>query len=137
MFEHPFKQYALFKDFERKVVEQEIDDIPAAIIKNKHARAYFGILKLADSAGSSDRFAELRQFACNDLKGQERAVIEALCDAGGELPIADLAVKPGVGWEDAYKGFESVQRRLSPKIKKQRWKLTRQNNTATLKEFPE
>lgn len=59
MFEHPFKQYALFKDFERKVVEQEIDDIPAAIIKNKHARAYFGILKLADSAGSSDRFAEL------------------------------------------------------------------------------
>ncbi|HMP00939.1 MAG TPA: hypothetical protein PKC45_00430 [Gemmatales bacterium] len=84
----------------------------------------------------ADPFADLRQYARAELKGQERAVIEALCDAGGELPIADLAVKRGVGWDDVNKGFESAQRRLNPKIKKQRWKLTRQNNAARLTDIP-
>jgi len=63
-------------------------------------------------------------------------VIEALCDAGGELPLADLAVKDDVGWDDASKGFEGAQRRLNPKIKKLRRKLMRQDNAARLVAIP-
>lgn len=90
----------------------------------------------AEPAPADDPFADLKAFARTDLKGQERAVIDALCDASGELPIADLAVMGGVGWHDANKGFESAQRRLNPKLKKQGWKLKRQSNAAHLREMP-
>jgi hypothetical protein len=74
----------------------------------------------------------LRRFAGNKLKGQERAVIEALCGAGGKLRIADLAGKEGVGWNDTFQGFKDVQRRLNPKLKPLGWVLARQDNEARL-----
>jgi hypothetical protein len=80
----------------------------------------------------TDPFADLRRFARDRLKGQERAVIEALCTAGGELPIEELAIDPSVDWSDPFKGFESAQRRLNPKIAKHGWRLTRQGNAAHL-----
>jgi hypothetical protein len=80
-----------------------------------------------------DPFAELREFARTKLKGQERAVIEALCDAGGELPIADLAVEDGVSWDDPVQGFKNAQRRLNRKLKLKGWRLERQNNAGFLK----
>lgn len=46
MFDHPLKQYALFKKFDEKIAKHEVAGIPEAIAGNKHARAYFGILKL-------------------------------------------------------------------------------------------
>lgn len=84
-----------------------------------------------EKAGA-DPFADLRRFARAELKGQERAVIEALCDAAGELPIADLALKEGVGWTDPFQGFKDVQRRLGKKLKGQRWQMNRQANAARL-----
>ena len=80
----------------------------------------------------ADPYAELRAFARDKLRGQERAVIEALCAAGGELSIADLAVKPGVNFSDSESGFKAVRRRLNPKLKKRRWILSRVDNTAKL-----
>lgn len=80
----------------------------------------------------ADLYETLRQFARADLKGQERAVIEALCDADGELPIADLAVMEGVGWQDPFDGFKGAQRRLNPKLKPHRWRMERRNNAAYL-----
>jgi hypothetical protein len=79
-----------------------------------------------------DPFADLLEFACAKLKGQERAVIEALCDAGGELPIADLAVLGGIGWDDPFQGFKDAQRRLNPKLKPEGWRLQRRNNSGFL-----
>jgi hypothetical protein len=79
-----------------------------------------------------DPFVGLLEFARTRLKGQERAVIEALCDAGGELPIADLAVEDGVSWDDPFQGFRNAQQRLNPKLKPLRWTLARQNNAAKL-----
>src|SRR5262249_22925191 len=76
----------------------------------------------------TDHRADLRGFARAKLKGQERAVIDSLCDAGGELLIADLAVKEGVSWDEPSQGFRNVQQRLNPKLKPRRWKLIRQNN---------
>lgn len=46
LFEHPFKQYALFKDFDEKIANHDVTGVPEKISGNKHARAYFGILKL-------------------------------------------------------------------------------------------
>jgi type I restriction enzyme, R subunit len=45
-FEHPFKQYALFKDLENQVQSRAIKDVPPELQANKHASAYFGILRL-------------------------------------------------------------------------------------------
>lgn len=80
----------------------------------------------------ADTYADLRRFARAELKGQERAVIEALCDAGGELPIADLAVTDGVGWDDPKRGFTNAQRRLKGKLSRQGWTLIRHSNAAKL-----
>jgi type I restriction enzyme, R subunit len=49
-FEHPFKQYALFKDLEDKVQTRDIVDAPSELSDSKQALAYFGIIKLAIGA---------------------------------------------------------------------------------------
>jgi hypothetical protein len=85
--------------------------------------------------GSTGPHADLRDFARKNLKGKEQAVIEALCDANGERPIADLVIKAGlgwVGWDGQTKGFKNVQRRLNPKLKPEGWRLERRKNAATL-----
>jgi hypothetical protein len=82
-------------------------------------------------------FAVLLRFARDKLTGKERAVIEAVCNAGGILPISDLAIKSGVNWKfDANKKFEDVQRRLNQKIKKIGWRLSRRGNAANLNAIP-
>lgn len=54
LFEHPFKQYALFKDFEDKVESRAVEGIPSSISGNKHASAYFGILKLVSGISNAE-----------------------------------------------------------------------------------
>lgn len=46
LFDHPFKQYALFKDFEEQVQNRDIKEIPDSFGDNYAARAYFGIFKI-------------------------------------------------------------------------------------------
>lgn len=79
-----------------------------------------------------DAFADLRRFARDSLIGQGRAVVEALCDAGGSVPIVDLAIRDGIKWGDPFQGFKDCQRRLKPKLKARCWRLTRQGNAARL-----
>ncbi|MGL5337056.1 MAG: type I restriction enzyme subunit R domain-containing protein, partial [Enterovibrio sp.] len=45
LFEHPLKQYMLFCEFEEQVQERRLNDIPDAFAGNRHAQAYFGVLK--------------------------------------------------------------------------------------------
>lgn len=78
----------------------------------------------------ADPFAELRRFAADRLKGQERATIEALCDAGGALPLGDLAI--AAGWNHPQKSFESVQRRLNQKLRRHKYRISRHDNAARL-----
>ncbi len=79
----------------------------------------------------ADQYKDIRAFAKENLKGQERATVEALCDAGGELPIADLALKPGVSWAVPFEGFKGTQRRLHKKTAfVKRWRLERKDNVA-------
>jgi type I restriction enzyme R subunit len=46
MFNHPYKQYMLYKDFEQKVSGREIDTVPDVFGSNNHAKAYYGTFRL-------------------------------------------------------------------------------------------
>ena len=46
MFDHPLKQYALFKDFEEQVTSRHAPGTPDLLADKPHARAYFGVLRL-------------------------------------------------------------------------------------------
>lgn len=45
LFNHPLKQYLLFREFEEKVENRQLDDVPASFSGNRHAQAYFGVFK--------------------------------------------------------------------------------------------
>lgn len=45
LFDHPYKQYMLFSEFEEQVQERRLSDLPDAFAENRHAQAYFGVFK--------------------------------------------------------------------------------------------
>ncbi len=45
LFDHPLKQYMLFRAFEEQVQDRRLNDIPDAFAGNRHAQAYFGVFK--------------------------------------------------------------------------------------------
>lgn len=45
LFDHPLKQYMLFREFEEQVKERRLNDIPDTFVGNHHAQAYFGVFK--------------------------------------------------------------------------------------------
>lgn len=59
-FEHPLKQYMLFREFEEQVQARRLDDIPDAFTGNRHAQAYFGIFKkvLPEAFSMTDQQAQ-------------------------------------------------------------------------------
>lgn len=86
---------------------------------------------VAKPESPADPFAELRQFARTELKGQERAVIEALCDAAGELPLTD--VKALCNWQDPIESaWNSLRMRTNKKLELQGWKVITRGRSARL-----
>ncbi|MBF4257153.1 MULTISPECIES: type I restriction endonuclease subunit R [Vibrio] len=45
LFDHPLKQYMLFREFEEQVQDRRLNEIPDAFVGNRHAQAYFGVFK--------------------------------------------------------------------------------------------
>lgn len=45
LFDHPLKQYMLFREFEEQVQDRRLGDIPDVFAGNRHAQAYFGVFK--------------------------------------------------------------------------------------------
>ncbi|WP_061706637.1 type I restriction endonuclease subunit R [Pseudenterobacter timonensis] len=45
LFDHPLKQYMLFREFEEQVHDRRLNEIPDVFAGNHHAQAYFGVLK--------------------------------------------------------------------------------------------
>ncbi|TVZ41155.1 type I restriction enzyme R subunit [Alteromonadaceae bacterium 2753L.S.0a.02] len=45
LFEHPLKQYLLFRAFEENVNERRLSEMPDVFGGNRHAQAYFGVFK--------------------------------------------------------------------------------------------
>ena len=54
LFDHPFQQYALFKDFADKLGRRELTGMPPELDSNPRARAYFGVLKMAQGESAID-----------------------------------------------------------------------------------
>ena len=46
MFDHPLKQYALFKSFEEQLEARATPGVPEALSERPHAKAYFGAIRL-------------------------------------------------------------------------------------------
>ena len=46
LFDHPFKQYVLFKDLEEKLDAKDVGDLPPKLHGRPHASAYYGILRI-------------------------------------------------------------------------------------------
>lgn len=44
-FDHPLKQYMLFREFEEQVESRRLAEIPDVFANNKHAQAYYGVFK--------------------------------------------------------------------------------------------
>ena len=45
LFEHPLKQYMIFREFEEQVEERRLSDMPEAFQGEPHAQAYYGLFK--------------------------------------------------------------------------------------------
>lgn len=45
LFDHPLKQYMLFREFEEQVQDRRLNDIPDVFAGHHHAQAYFGVYK--------------------------------------------------------------------------------------------
>lgn len=77
----------------------------------------------------------------NHVSDNRPAVVIALCDSNGEMPIGDLAAKNGVEWENPSQGFKDVRRRLNnvkpkPKLLKIGWSLEKTGDSAKLQKKP-
>ncbi len=85
MFDHPLKQYMLFREFEEQVQERRLDDIPNAFAGNRHAQAYFGVFKKI--------LPEV--FAVTDPQIQEKWVKLAFeIDQVVETSVAENSINP-------------------------------------------
>lgn len=83
MFDHPLKQYALFKKFEEQVEARDVGDLPTELSENKHVRAYFGICRLVLG---DDAFAQTDQAT---WVGQAKEI-----DAVVQQAVAEHSLNP-------------------------------------------
>ena len=86
LFDHPTKQYALFRAFEEKLDERRIDDIPEVLKDEPHARAYFGVFRLV--LGEDD-FASL-----SDNDRQALVDLAVIADGAVERSVAEHSLNP-------------------------------------------
>ncbi|MBL1265143.1 type I restriction endonuclease subunit R [Methylomicrobium sp. RS1] len=86
MFEHPFKQYVLFKDLEEKLAEREVPDTPDPLAANPHAKAYFGVFKLV--------FGEEAFNALSDMNRQSYVEQALAIDELVDKAVAENSVNP-------------------------------------------
>jgi type I restriction enzyme R subunit len=104
LFEHPFKQYALFKDFEDRVDARMVEGIPERISSNRHASAYFGILKLATAERSEPRpQTELDKFADLSLR-IDKIVVDAVAENSLNAQNIEAAIRKNI-LPVLFKGF--------------------------------
>ncbi|MDV6344017.1 HsdR family type I site-specific deoxyribonuclease [Nitrosomonas sp. Is37] len=85
LFDHPLKQYLLFREFEQQVQARRLDDIPDVFAGNRHAQAYFGVLKKT--------LPEV--FAIDDQQVQDKWIKLAFAvDKCIETSVAEHSINP-------------------------------------------
>ena len=97
MFDHPLKQYALFKSFEEKLDARAIPDMPDALAGKPHAKAYFGAMRLVLG---DEAFAALSGDATDKLVQQAIAMDTVVRDAVAENSLnpqnIEAAIRKGL-----------------------------------------
>lgn len=97
MFDHPLKQYALFKTFEQRVDARQAPDMPDVLADKPHARAYFGAMRLVLG---EQRFAALGDAARDTLVAQTTAIDGMVRNAVAENSLnpqnIEAAIRKGV-----------------------------------------
>jgi type I restriction enzyme R subunit len=97
LFEHPLKQYALFKAFEDKVNQREVEGIPAALADNSHARAYFGVLRLVlDAARSATGSGADEAVLVNEALAIDRIVERSVAEHSLNQQDMEAAIRKGL-----------------------------------------
>ena len=105
MFDHPLKQYALFKEFEQKVQARETPGVPSSLAENRHAMAYFGALKLEIGETAFDEMNETENKSYADLALE---VDEIVRNAIAENSLSPLNIESAVRKALLPKLFERV-----------------------------
>lgn len=97
MFDHPLKQYALFKSFEEKVESRMTPGTPDILAANPHAKAYFGAIRLVLGEES---FSTLGPEAVEHLVQQSLSIDAVVNDAVAENSLnpqnIEAAIRKGL-----------------------------------------
>lgn len=97
MFDHPLKQYALFKSFEEKLETRSTPDLPDALADKPNAKAYFGAMRLVLG---EEAFAELSGDSKDRLVQQAIAMDTVVRDAVAENSLnpqnIEAAIRKGL-----------------------------------------
>lgn len=86
MFDHPLKQYALFKEFEAAVESRATPGVPEALNDSAHAKAYFGLLRMTMA---EDAWLQTSPERVEQLVTESQAIDAAVRDA-----IAENSLNP-------------------------------------------
>ena len=84
-FDHPMKQYMLFKEFEEQVNKRDLDDIPQQLKEHRRSQAFFGVFKKE----LPETFATLHE---DDLQSWIDFAFE--CDQAVDIAIAENSLNP-------------------------------------------
>ncbi|WP_255414630.1 type I restriction endonuclease subunit R [Spiribacter halobius] len=87
LFDHPVKQYALFRAFEDRVNERRTPGIPEALASRPHAKAYFGVFRLV--MGDEEVDARMEEDA-DELIQLALKIDETVADV-----VAENTLNPG------------------------------------------
>lgn len=93
MFDHPLKQYALFRDFEQKVAARETPDMPDTLVGKPHAKAYFGTIRLVVG---EEPFAALGETARADFVEKAIAIDGIVRKAVAENSLNPLNIEAAI-----------------------------------------
>lgn len=114
LFEHPFKQYALFKDVDEQVQSRRVDGAPRELEASKPASAYFGIMRLV--SGDAKVLGANREACVNMARDIERAVQTAVAENSLNPQNIEAAIRKALlpmlfsllGLDDAKQVIEQV-----------------------------
>lgn len=75
MFDHPLKQYALFRSFEERLEALQTPGIPLRLDENRQAKAYYGAIRLELGDAAMDAMPTSEREAMTDLAIEIDAVV--------------------------------------------------------------
>ena len=93
MFDHPLKQYALFKDFEEQVTSRQPPGTPDLLADKPHARAYFGVLRLVLGDGALEAMDDA---ARQTLVAQALEIDEVVRTAVAENSLSPQSIEAAI-----------------------------------------